>query len=365
MKTLDRIKVIAEAGVNHNGSIDLALELVDEAAKAGADYVKFQVFDTNELAKETSKKAEYQLVGTSRNEGQFNMLKRLELTHDQHKLLVKRCQEKNISYLSSAFDAGSLEFLQRDLGLKTLKLGSGELTNAPLLLQAARSGMKIILSTGMSTISEIEEALAVLSFGMRYTGMPKNLTQIRECLFESGAYDVLAERVVLLHCTTEYPASAEDTNLRVIESLRSCFGLEVGYSDHTNGNAISFAAIALGATIIEKHFTLDRSLEGPDHAASLEPTELKQLVDGIHKISSALGDGIKRPMPSEIKNRKVARKYLVAAKQIPKGKTITQDDFKAKRGDVGVPPINLWQIIGMTTKHEIALDETFNWDMIC
>lgn len=341
----DRCLIIAEAGVNHNGSLDLALELVDRAAEAGADIVKFQTFRSAELASRSAPKASYQQRTTELGESQLDMLRRLELTEDSHHALLKRCDERGIRFLSTPFDLASLDFLTKRLGRSLIKLGSGELTNGPLLLAAGRSGANVILSTGMGTLSEVEEALGVLGYGMT-GGIAPTRKAFAEVLHEPATWTVLREHVTLLHCTTEYPAPVEETNLRVLSTLRQAFGLAVGYSDHTNGNAVSFAAVALGATVIEKHFTLDRSLPGPDHAASLEPDELTELVRGIRDVEAALGTGIKQPGRAEIANRVVARKSLIAVRDLPTGHVLSETDFRAKRPGGGISAMDFWDVQG-------------------
>ena len=297
------VYVIAEAGVNHNGDIAKALALVDVAATAGADAVKFQTFKASSVISVHAEKAAYQKQTTDAAESQVDMVAKLELSHADHAQLADRCRERGIAFLSTPFDLDSLEFLVTDMGLTTLKIPSGEITNAPLLLAAARSGRDIILSTGMSTIDEVRDALGVLAFG--YSGDA-------EAKPDAGAFtraleraDALQGKVTLLHCTTEYPTPYEDVNLRAMDSLREAFGLTVGLSDHTLGIAVAIAAVARGAQVIEKHFTLDRALPGPDHAASLEPDELTAMVAAIRATEAALGDGDKRLMPSESANRDV------------------------------------------------------------
>ena len=343
----DRCLIIAEAGVNHNGNIDMALELVDRAAASGADFVKFQTFRSAELASKSAPKAGYQLRQTDAGESQLDMLRRLELSQADHRALFERCADRGIAFLSTPFDLLSLDFLTKGLGQTIIKLGSGELTNGPLLLASAQSGARIILSTGMGTLSEVEEALGVLAYGMT-NGTSPSRAAFAEVLQDRVTWEVLRDRVTLLHCTTEYPAPVDETNLRVLSTLRQAFGLVVGYSDHTEGNAVAFAAVALGATVIEKHFTLDRSLPGPDHAASLEPGELTALVCGIRAIEQALGSGIKQPGRAELANRVVARKSLIAAQDLPKGHLLTKADMHAKRPGGGVSAMNFWDAQGQT-----------------
>lgn len=349
--------IIAEAGVNHNGDLAMALELVDRAADAGADYVKFQTFKADKLASASAKKASYQARTTDGAESQLTMLKRLELSVGDHEAIMARCVEKGVRFLSTPFDMDSLALLTRTFALPEIKLGSGELTNAPLLLAAGRSGAKIILSTGMGSLAEVEEALGVLAFALCRTGDPKGRRDFADVLLDVDVWPVLAERVTLLHCTTEYPAAVEDTNLRAMETLRHAFGLRVGYSDHTVGEVVSLAAVALGAAVLEKHFTLDRHLPGPDHAASLEPGELTSLVRSVRMVERALGTGIKQPGAAEVANRAVARKSLLAARDLPAAHVLTPVDIVVKRPGDGLSPMLLWDRIGTVTTRAIAEGE--------
>lgn len=349
MNPLDRTIVIAEAGVNHNGELDLAIELVDRAAEAEADFVKFQTFKASNLAAASAAKADYQLNTTDASESQRSMLERLELSEAAHRTLIERCAEKNIRFLSTAFDLSSLDLLANALSLNTLKIGSGELTNGPLLLAAARSGMELIISTGMGSLAEVEEALGVVSFGLLRQGDPSGRADFAEVLLDPAAWAAMRNRVTLLHCTTEYPAATEDTNLRAIDTMRAAFGLRVGYSDHTNGSAMCIAAVARGAEVIEKHFTLDRSLEGPDHAASIEPHELNQLVQEIRSVETGLGNGIKQPSPAEVRNRNIVRKSLYTAVPMDEGHILEHGDIVALRPGDGLSPMEFWDRVGHRT----------------
>lgn len=358
MNSLSRTVVIAEAGVNHNGSLKRALELVDAAAAAGADIVKFQTFRAERLASRLAPKANYQKRETGTTESQLDMLRGLELDEDQHRALIRRCAEKGIEFLSTPFDHESLDLLVRTFDLPRLKLGSGDLTNAPLLLAIASSAKPLILSTGMASLSEVEEALGVLAFG--YVNDPEAYPSIRafRAAYESDAgQHALRNYVALLHCTTEYPTPACDVNLCAMETLRQSFGLKVGYSDHTQGTAISLAAVARGATIVEKHFTLDRNLPGPDHKSSLEPMELAAMVADIRQIEIALGDGVKRPAKSERANRIVARKSLVAARPIQAGESFSAENIDIKRPGGGISPIRYWEFLGRLSPRAYAEDE--------
>lgn len=349
--------IIAEAGVNHNGDLTMALELVDKAAEAGADYVKFQTFKATKLASASAKKASYQTRTTDGGESQLAMLQRLELSVADHETIMARCAEKGVRFLSTPFDMDSLALLTQTFALPEIKLGSGELTNAPLLLAAGRSGAKIILSTGMGSLAEVEEALGVLAFSICREGDPKGRADFAEVLLHPAVWTVLAERVTLLHCTTEYPAAVEDTNLRAMETMRRAFGLKVGYSDHTVGEAVSIAAVALGASVLEKHFTLDRTLPGPDHAASLEPDELVSLVRGVRMVERALGTGIKQPSAAEVANRAVVRKSMLAARDLPEGHILSLEDISVKRPGDGSSPMVLWDMVGQVTTRATAEGE--------
>ena len=320
----ERTLVIAEAGVNHNGSLDLALQLVDVAADAGANIVKFQTFKAEKLATSRAKKAEYQVENTGEAGSQLDMLRRLELKPEHHHTLIARCQERGIRFMSTAFDADSLAFLGT-LGMPAIKIPSGDITAGPLVLQAARLGLPLIVSTGMSTLRDIEDALSLLAFGLTSKATPTSWRDCEAAWASPAGQAALRERVTLLHCTTEYPAPPASVNLRAMDTMAAAFGLPVGYSDHTQGIDISLAAVARGAVIIEKHFTLDRSLPGPDHAASLEPDELTRLVQGIRTIEAALGSGRKHASTSEQPNKAVARRSLVAARPIHRGELLSED----------------------------------------
>ncbi len=356
MKT--HISIIAEAGVNHNGSFDLAIEMIDAAAEAGADAVKFQSFKADKLVCRHAPKAAYQLKTTGADESQFEMIKKLELNEEAHRLLMDRCEVLGIQFLSTPFDMESLDLLNRRLDLPRLKLPSGEITNAPLLLEAARSGKQIILSTGMSTLADIENALGVLAFGYASPlEMAPSPAAFREAYRSPAGQEALMRKVVLLHCTTEYPAPFEEVNLRAMKTLRHAFALPVGYSDHTTGIAVPIAAAACGAVIIEKHFTLDRNLPGPDHKASLAPRELAEMVKAIRQVEQAMGSGYKTPAPSETKNIDVARKRLVAETSIRKGDLFTETNVTMKRPGNGTSPFLFWDILGKWAERDFEPDE--------
>lgn len=351
------VYIIAEAGVNHNGSLEQAIRLVDVASESGADAVKFQTFRADRLVSRTAAKAEYQARLTDAQESQHTMIRKLELDEAAHEVLALHCEKRGIEFLSTPFDLESLEMLVRKFDLSRIKLPSGDLTNAPLLLEAARTGKPIILSTGMSTLGEIEMALGVLAFGYSEKDEPPSIAAFEQAYASEKWGRALQEKVTLLHCTTEYPAPFSEINLRAMATLQQAFGLPVGYSDHTQGIAIPVAAVALGAVIIEKHFTLDRNLPGPDHKASLEPNELKQMVLSIREVELALGASIKQPAASELKNRPVARKSLVAARDIRKGERFTQDNLVVKRPGDGVNPVHYWEWLGKIADRDYQQDD--------
>lgn len=350
--------IIAEAGVNHNGSLDMARRLVDVAAEAGADAVKFQTFRADKLVTGTAPKAAYQTRTTEAAESQREMIRKLELSKEAHHILIDHCRAAGIQFLSTPFDLESVELLAQTLDLPRLKLPSGEITNAPLLLAAARTGKPLILSTGMSTLREVQEALGALAFG--YCAPPDavpSAAAFPEAYASPAGQDSLKQKVTLLHCTTEYPAPFNEVNLRAMGTLAEAFGLPVGFSDHTEGIAVPLAAVALGAAIIEKHFTLDRTLPGPDHKASLEPGELREMVTAIRRVEEALGTGVKEPAPSEKKNMSVARKSLVAATAIATGEPFTRDNLAVKRPGTGITPFRYWEFLGRPATRGYEPDE--------
>ena len=356
-----RTFIIAEAGVNHNGDLNLAKQLVDAAADASADAVKFQTFRAEQLVSRHAPKAEYQTRTTGQVESQLEMIRNLELTEADHEALINHAKARDIVFLSSSFDVSSLHLLTKRFGLQTIKIPSGEITNAPFLVAIARVAQRVILSTGMSTLAEVETALGVLAFGFT---APASATPQRgdfEHAFASEAgQQALRDRVTLLHCTTEYPAPFSEVNLLAMDTMATAFGLPVGYSDHTPGIHVSLAAVARGARVIEKHFTLDRNLPGPDHQASVEPDELWQLVHQIREIEQALGDGIKRPTASEWKNRDVGRKSLLAAQAIKPGEVFTEENLTCKRPGTGVSPFAYWRTLGQTAKRSYNADEALD-----
>lgn len=353
--------IIAEAGVNHNGDEKLALKLVDAAFDAGADIVKFQTFKASKLVTSDAKQADYQIANTQKVESQFSMLSRLELSFEFHIELVKYCNKKGIEFLSTAFDSESLKFLVNDLKLKKLKIPSGDLTNAPLVLEHAQTGCDLIVSTGMATLAEIETALGVIAFGYVSKSTEKPSIQAFEKAYYSElGQKLLKEKVTILHCTTEYPAPMLDINLKAMDTIANAFKLPVGYSDHSAGITIPIAAVAREARIIEKHFTLDKNMDGPDHKASLEPSQLKEMIEGIRNIELALGDGVKGPKPSEIKNKPIARKSLVAQEHINKGAAFNESNITTKRPGTGTNPIRYWDLLGNKAMKDYQIGDLIN-----
>lgn len=320
--------IIAEAGVNHNGSMEIAKKMIDIACDTGCDCVKFQTYIAENVMSRYAPKAEYQVTNTGPDETQLDMVKKLQLSFSDFKLLKAYCEEKGIMFLSTPFDLESCDFLN-DLGLQIFKIPSGEITNLPYLRKINSFKKKIILSTGMATLNEIQDALDVL----------------KDC------------EVSLLHCTTEYPCPYNNVNLKAMQTMREHFGLEVGYSDHTQGVEVPIAAVAMGATIIEKHFTLDKNMEGPDHKASLEPKELRQMVTSIRNIEKAMGNGVKEPQESEKKNIEIARKSLVAKTDIKKGEILSEKNITVKRPGSGISPMKWDEIIGTSATKDYYEDE--------
>lgn len=344
--------IIAEAGVNHNGDEKLAFQLVDAAHEAGADIVKFQTFKAAKLVTENAKQADYQVENTQKKESQFSMLSRLELSFDFHIELVNYCEKLGIEFLSTAFDSESLSFLVNDLKLKKLKIPSGDLTNAPLVLEHAKTGCDLIVSTGMATLAEIETALGVIAFGFTAKeGEKPSVEAFEQAYYSELGQQALKDKVTILHCTTEYPAPLQDINLKAMDTIADAFKLPIGYSDHSAGINVPIAAVAREAQIIEKHFTLDKNMEGPDHKASLDPNELKAMVQGIRDIELVLGDGLKGPRPSEVKNKLVARKSLIAEQTILEGEIFNDQNVSIKRPGNGINPINYWKIIGKSASN--------------
>jgi len=350
---MNKVYVIAEAGVNHNGDLKLAHELVDAAADAGADAVKFQTFVPELLASSLAEKAAYQQRNQPDKDNQLEMLQKLALDFEHHHELFDHCQRREIDFLSSPFDKHSASFLIDKMELPQIKLGSGELTNGPLIWQLALSGRKLILSTGMATLDEIREALGLICHAITHPGEQPQTNDFSAC-FDAR---LLKNHVSLLHCTTEYPCPVDSVNLLAMNTLAETFGLTCGYSDHTQGINVSLAAVARGAVIIEKHFTLDRSLPGPDHLASLEPEELKLLVEGIRQIELALGSKDKQPVASERNNAAIARKSIIALQAISKGQGYNSDNIGCKRPGKGISPMRYWSLLDKTSQRDYDKDE--------
>jgi N,N'-diacetyllegionaminate synthase len=325
--------IIAEAGVNHNGSLDIARRMIEVASNAGADAIKFQTFKAERLVTKTAPKTQYQMQSTDTDESQIEMLRKLELDEESHKILFDRARDAGIQFMSSAFDLEGIEFLY-NLGVEIFKIPSGEITNLPYLRKIGALGKKVILSTGMADLGEIEDALIVLS----NAGLSK-------------------EHVTVLHCNTEYPTLIDDVNLKAMQTIETTFGVSVGYSDHTLGIEVPIAAVALGARVIEKHFTLDRNMEGPDHKASLEPRELKTMVGAVRNIEKALGDGTKKPAISEIKNKSIVRKSIVAARDIHGGEAFTEENLTVKRPGTGISPMRWDELMGKKAERDYKVDE--------
>lgn len=355
--TSGRTHVIAEAGVNHDGVLDAGLALVDAAVEAGADAVKFQMFSAEGVAGRSAAKADYQKATTGSGESQLAMLKRLELPRPAFERLADHARTRGIAFLCTPFDPVSLRVLVGDMGLATIKVGSGDLTNAPMLLDIARAGVDVIVSTGMATLGEVEEALGVLAYGYSGAAAAPGRAAFAAAWRDPAARAGLRGRVTLLHCTTEYPAPFAGINLAAMDTLRAAFGLPVGFSDHSLGIEIPVAAVARGAVMIEKHLTLDRTRPGPDHAASLEPADFARMVAAIRAVEVAIGDGLKVPQDAEIGNMVIARRALVASRPIARGEMFSAENLAAKRPSAGLTPIHLWDLIGRTAPRDFAEDE--------
>ncbi len=358
MRNVKSVYIIAEAGVNHNGRFDLAMQLVDAAAEAGANAVKFQTFKASKLASKNVEKAAYQKSTTSEEESQHDMLLKLELPEAYHSELQAHAHKRGIEFLSTAFDTGSLQFLE-SLNLPLYKVPSGELTNAPLLWQFARTGKPLIISTGMATLSEVEEALAIVTHALNGSHEPSGMADVWQCWSNPDAREKLQGHVTLLHCTSQYPTPMSEVNLRAMDTLAASFRLDVGYSDHTLGTVISIAAVARGATVIEKHFTLDRTLPGPDHQASLEVDELTKMIADIRALELAFGDGLKAPQAAEWDTRRAARQSVVAAHYLPSGKKIERGDLTTARTGGGLSPNVFWDLQGTINKKACEAGEVF------
>ncbi|PPR78476.1 MAG: N,N'-diacetyllegionaminic acid synthase [Alphaproteobacteria bacterium MarineAlpha2_Bin1] len=357
MVTDNKIIFIAEAGVNHNGDIDNAFQLIDVAANAGADIIKFQYYKTEKLLKKDTPKAEYQKRNTSISETQFEMLKKFELANSDIKKLIERCDDKGIEFLATPFDEESLNELI-SYGIKRIKIPSGEITNGPLLLKSARSNLPLILSTGMSNIKEIEDALGLIVFG--YLEKNKEIdshSEIKKHLYTENFYSTLNNFVTVLHCTSQYPAPLNSINLNTMREISKKFNVPIGYSDHSEGSVVAIASAALGAKVIEKHFTLNKNLPGPDHKASIEPKELSCLIKSIRDVELVMGSYKKKALEIEVGNRSIARKSLTARKEIKKGTEFSRDNLIALRPGNGVSPMKIWDFIGKKSNKSYKIGE--------
>lgn len=352
------VYIIAEAGVNHNGSKGMAMELIDVAAEAGANAVKFQTFKTENLVTKHAQLAKYQKNNETEIDTQYEMLKALELSEGDFIDLSNYCARKGIDFMSTAFDSVSLDFLVKQTSVRVLKIPSGEITNGPFILEHVLTGKDLIISTGMSTLEEVRHALSVVCFGLvGPQGENPNSENLLQAFNSSEAQDIMKKRLTLLHCTSEYPAALSSVNLLAMDTLSREFSLAVGYSDHTEGILAAVAAASRGATVIEKHFTLNRSLPGPDHKASLEPKELTEMVQKVRQIEALLGSSEKKPSKNEIENQKVARKSLFALKAIKRGETFCRNNLGIKRPGDGVSPMEYWSYLGLTSDRSYSEGE--------
>lgn len=350
--------IIAEAGVNHNGQEDLAIQLIDAAKEAGADIVKFQIFKAKNVISRNAQQATYQIENTNVIESQLSMVQKLELSYAAHRRLMLYCNKIGIQYLSTAFDHDSLDFLVNDLKLSCLKIPSGEITNAPLVLAHARTQCNLILSTGMATLSDIEKALGVIAFGLTAPEdtYPSEQAFI-DAYFSDEGQNALQSKVTILHCTTEYPAPLKEINLNAMKTIKTAFNLPIGYSDHSAGIVVPIAAATLGAQIIEKHFTLDKKMVGPDHLASLDPSELQAMIVAIRSVDECLGTSLKGPQPSELNNMKIARKSIIAKKVISEGEVFSEENLTIKRPGDGLSPYLYWDLIGTVADKSYLEDD--------
>ncbi len=360
---MEKVLIIAEAGVNHNGSIDTAIKLIDAAVDAGADIIKFQTFKADNLVTKSVQKAKYQLNNDLGNSNtQYEMLKRLELSDHHHYQIAEYCEKNKIQFLSTAFDSDSLNFLTEKMNINLIKVPSGEITNYPFLLEISKKNLPIILSTGMTNMGEIELALGVIAFGLMGLKSKPTKDNFLTALYSNVGYELLNKYVTLLHCTSEYPAPFSEINLKAIDTMKYSFLLNVGYSDHSQGISIPIAAVARGACIIEKHFTLNKNLPGPDHKASLEPDELKRMIKSIREVELALGSGRKIPTSSEFNNKNIVRKVLVASDEIKKGDIFNENNISIKRSGNGLNPIKYWDVIGKISNKKFLKDEVISYE---
>lgn len=357
LSAAEGVFVIAEAGVNHNGDPALARRLIDVAADSGADAVKFQTFSANTLATSAAPMADYQRSAIGGGKSQQEMLRALELAPGDHADLKAHAEDRKIEFISTPFDRDSLKFLVDDLKVATLKIGSGDITDGPLLLDSARSGCRLIVSTGMCNLADVENAVDLIAFGMASDRTPKGSGDFAGYRMQPDAAQAVAGKLTLLHCTSLYPTPVDMANLRAMETMRQAFGLPVGYSDHTLGGTVALAATAAGAAVIEKHVTLDCTMSGPDHAASMEPAAFAALVADIRTVEAALGTASKEPVEAEYDMRCVARKSLVAARKVDQGMMLAAEDVSAKRPGDGISPMAFWDIIGTPAKQGCERDE--------
>ena len=359
----ERVLIIAEAGVNHNGSIDKALEMVDVAISAGADIIKFQTFSADKLARKDAQLAEYQKTSAGDTRSQWDLLKGLELSHEEFTRIRDYCAEKKIGFLSTGFDLDELDFLIDELHIPLVKVASGDLTFAPMLVKAGKSNLPTILSTGMANLDEIAQSLKFIAFGFALSNdlVDQNTVptafELQQAWDDERVQKIMKEKVTILHCTTQYPAELDILNLQAIRVIADRFGLPVGYSDHSLGTLASVVSVALGATVIEKHFTLDKSMEGPDHAASLDPAELHELVRLTRDASTALGRPVKEMQPIEVSNKAAVRRSLVAARPIAAGSVITEADLECRRPGAGRTSFDFYEVVGTAATKDYEIGE--------
>lgn len=359
----ERVLIIAEAGVNHNGSIDKALEMVDVAIAAGADIVKFQTFSADKLARKDAQLAEYQKTGDGDNRSQWDLLKGLELSHEEFTRIRDYCAEKKIGFLSTGFDLDELDFLIEELHIPLVKVASGDLTFAPMLVKAGSSNLPTILSTGMADLDEIGKALRFIAFGYGLSngiidaGTKASSFELQQAWDDDRIQKIMREKVTILHCTTQYPAELDILNLQAIGLIADRFGLPVGYSDHSLGTLASVVSVSLGATVIEKHFTLDKTMEGPDHSASLDPEELAELVRLIRGASTALGVPVKECQPIEVSNKAAVRRSLVASRPIAAGEVLTEDNIECRRPGAGRTSFDFYDVVGTAATRAYEVGE--------
>lgn len=357
MQKQDGVFIIAEIGVNHNGDLDKALQLIDAAVDAGADAVKFQSYRTESLVSQSTKMAKYQQTNVQADISQFALLKQYELTRAQHILLKRHCLQRGIAFLSTPFDHDSLAMLIESCQVEKIKVGSGDLTNYPLLFAIAKERVPVIISTGMADLTDIQHALQALALGFTQPNEQPTMDASRLAYYSDEGQAALASFVTVLQCTTAYPAPPQGINLKAMQTIRHAFHLPVGFSDHSEGIHIAIAAAALGASVIEKHITLDRNLPGPDHQASIEPDTFTQMVTGIRDIELALGDGLKRPSVDALENAKVATRVIVAAKKINAGETFSEKNLMVKRAGLGLSSQHYWALLGNKATKNYVLDE--------